>query len=272
MNTISILGCGWLGLPLGEFLIRRGFKVKGSTTTFDKLSELKALNIELYYINLSPEINIGFDTEFFNSNILIINFPPQRRDDIFEYHTNQINSLIHEIKRSSVKYVIFISSTSVYPEVNREVSEENNLEPTKESGKALLNAENMFMNCSKFQITVLRFAGLIGYDRMPGRFLSGKRDLKNGDAPVNLIHRDDCIQIIYQIIKKKAWGEIFNACTDKHPSRRDYYTEQAKLIGLEPPVFDETVQVDFKIISNNKLKKMLKYKFKYPDPSKIMGV
>ena len=57
--------------------------------------------------------------------------------------------------------------------------------------------------CKKFNTTVIRFGGLIGYDRMPGKFLTGKKDLPNGDAPVNLIHRDDCVQIIYQIIKNE---------------------------------------------------------------------
>ncbi|NIX15538.1 MAG: SDR family NAD(P)-dependent oxidoreductase, partial [Candidatus Dadabacteria bacterium] len=86
MKTISILGCGWLGLPLGLFLREKAFKIKGSTATPGKLSELKAKGIEPFYISLSPEINADFDPEFLNSDILIINFPPKRREDIISYH------------------------------------------------------------------------------------------------------------------------------------------------------------------------------------------
>jgi nucleoside-diphosphate-sugar epimerase len=267
MKTISILGCGWLGLPLGQFLAEKGFKIKGSTATPDKLSEIKANGIEPFYINLSPEINADYDPDFLNSDVLIISFPPQRRPDIIDYHQKQIESLIAEMKNSRVQYVLFVSSTSVYPEVNREVTEDEILEPKKDSGKALLNVENLLMSMDNIQTTVLRFAGLIGYDRMPGRFLSGKREVKNGNAPVNLIHRDDCILIIHEIIRQCVWGQILNGCTDKHPLRKEYYTEQAKIIGVDPPTFDDSQVCNYKIISNKKLKKTLNYRFKYPDPS-----
>ena len=105
---------------------------------------------------------------------------------------------------------------------------------------------------------------------MPGRFLSGKRDLKSGNAPVNLIHRDDCIQIIIEIIQQGVWGQILNGCCDKHPLRKEYYTRQAKIIGVDPPTFDDLDTPNFKIISNKKLKKILNYRFKYPDPSVIV--
>jgi len=269
MKTISILGCGWLGLPLGVFLLEKGFKVNGSTATPDKLSVLEKEGIEPFYINLSPEINRDFDPDFLKSDILIINFPPQRRPDIVDYHQAQIESLISEIKKSSIEFVIFVSSTSVYPDVNREVREEENLIPTKDSGKALVAVERLLMDSNEFKTTVIRFGGLIGYDRMPGRFLSGKRNLNNGNAPVNLIHREDCMQIIHEIIRQGVWGEMLNGCCDKHPLRKEYYNEQAKLIGVDPPAFDDSEVANYKIISNKKLKKMLNYRFKYPDPSVI---
>ncbi|NIP37928.1 MAG: SDR family oxidoreductase [Candidatus Dadabacteria bacterium] len=272
MNKISILGCGWLGLPLAKFLIEQGFEVKGSTATRDKLSDLKSKGIEQYYVNLSPEINPDFDPEFFNTDMLIINFPPQRRENIVSYHQNQIRSLVGQIKNSPIEYMLFVSSTSVYPDLNREVKESETEKPTKESGKALIKVENILMNLENVETTVLRLAGLIGYDRMPGRFLSGKRGIKNGNAPVNLIHRDDCIFIIHQIISQGVWGEVLNGCSDEHPLRKDYYTHQAKLIGADPPDFDDSDVPNYKIISNKKLKKILDYDFKYPDPSKIEDI
>ncbi len=269
MDTISILGCGWLGLPLAESLIRAGYKVKGSTRTKEDLNRLEQRGITPSLLELNPELSGDDPDSFFDSNILIINFPPERRDDIVSYHELQAVSLIERIKSSPVDRVIFVSSTSVYPDLSREVTEEDTEEPTKASGKALIRFESLLNNSAEFKTTVLRFAGLIGYDRMPGRFLAGKKDVSNGDAPVNLIHRDDCVDIIAKIIEQDIWGETFNACSDVHPTRKDYYERAARKLGLTPPEFIEQDNYSYKIINSDKMKKRLSYNFKYPDPSHI---
>ncbi len=45
-QTVSILGCGWLGLPLAKALIKKGFIVKGSTTAEEHLEQLRTEGIE----------------------------------------------------------------------------------------------------------------------------------------------------------------------------------------------------------------------------------
>lgn len=269
MDTISILGCGWLGLPLAESLHKAGYQVKGSTRTKEDLAKLKEKGITPFLIVLDPEIRGDNLDSFFDSQILIINFPPERRDDIVSYHGLQAVSLIDKIKASPIDRVIFVSSTSVYPDLNREVAEEDTPEPTKASGQALIKFESLLNNSSDFKTTVLRFAGLIGHDRMPGRFLAGKKEIINAEAPVNLIHRDDCINIIKQIIEKDVWGDTFNACSDAHPRRKDYYVSAARKLGLTPPDFIEQDNYSYKIINSDKLKERLSYTFIYPDPSLI---
>ncbi len=271
MDTISILGCGWLGLPLAEHLNKSGYKVKGSTRTKDDLYKLEEKDITPFLLVLDPEIRCENLSAFFDSDILIINFPPERRNDIVEYHKEQAVSLINQIKLSAIDKVIFISSTSVYPDLNREVTEEDSYEPSKPSGKALINFEKMLNECNEFMTTVIRFAGLFGYDRNPGRFLAGRKEVRNGAAPVNLIHRDDCINIIELVIEKNIWGEIFNACSDIHPKRKDYYIEAARNLGLSPPNFVQEQQYSYKIINSDKLKSILRYNFKYPDPSAVVN-
>ena len=63
---------------------------------------------------------------------------------------------------------------------------------------------------SDLQHSILRFGGLAGGDRKAGRFLAGRKDVKNGAAPVNMIHRDDCIGIIHRIIENPLWGRVWN--------------------------------------------------------------
>lgn len=269
INTISILGCGWLGLPLAKSLIDKGYSVKGSVRDINQLALLKESGIEPYYININPYV-IGKDIyNFLSSDALIINFPPKRRDGIESYHKAQFENLIRELRLSKVAKVIFVSSTSVYPSLNREVVEEDAVNPEKASGRALLTVEQMLLDCQSFETVVLRFGGLIGYDRMPGRFLSGRKKLTGGGSPVNLIHQDDCIGVIEKVLQTDVWGEVFNACADTHPKRKDYYIEQAKLSGFDPPEFVENDEGAYKIINSSKLKRLTGYEFIHPDPTKI---
>ncbi len=264
-KCISILGCGWLGLPLAEFLLAKGFQVKGATTSEEKLEVLKDAGISPFQIQVSPEGIKGEGVDdFFSSEILFVNFPPKRIPNIEEVYTKQMEQVL---SRFTGKQVLFVSSTSVYPSLNREIQEED-LEPEKPSGKALKVAERLIEN-AQFSSTILRAAGLVGYDRMPGRFLAGKKELKNGDAPVNLVHRDDCLGVIWEIINQEKWGEVYNLCCDEHPTRKDFYVAEAKKAGLEEPRFKDEPLESYKIIGNSKLKRDLGYSFKYPDPKRF---
>lgn len=263
-KTISILGCGWLGLPLAKFLLKNGCSVKGSTPAPEKLSILAKDGIIPFRIFFDPEINTDFDAGFFDSEILIVNFPPKRREDIEEFHPQQFKALIKQVRLSSIKKVIFISSTSVYANLNRIVTEADDQIPEKNSGKALRIVENMLLAQDNFQTSIIRFGGLIGYDRKPGRFFSKMKNAVEGDTPVNLIHQDDCINIISHVIENDLWGKTYNACCPEHPTRKEFYIKAAKSGGFELPQFEAT-QNNFKIISSDKLQES-NYTFKYTNP------
>jgi len=263
-KRISILGCGWYGLPLGKKLIELGYSVKGSTTDANKLAVLKDCKIQPFLIQLPNEKVESIDATFFDSEVLILNIPPKRRPDIVDCYFEQMRSVDAYIKNSNLKNIIFISSTSVYPD--RQSSTEEHLEvfPEKDSGKALLKAEQLFLNQKQLKTIVLRFAGLIGADRNPGRFLADKRGLKDGNAPVNLVHLDDCIQITIELLNRKFESSIFNVCCDEHPLRKDYYCQAAIQLGLTPPTFASSGEVSsYKIINNTKIKEYLaRYQFR----------
>jgi nucleoside-diphosphate-sugar epimerase len=90
--------------------------------------------------------------------------------------------------------VLFISSTSVYNDVDAFVTEETIARPATESGKQLLETEQLLQSNINFKTTI-RFGGLIGEDRHPVKFLAGRENLENPNAPINLIHQEDCIGI-----------------------------------------------------------------------------
>lgn len=268
-ERISILGCGWLGLPLARKLIGEGYQVKGSTTRSEKLDALRAAGIEPFRIVLGDQAE-GDLKGFLDSDILIVDLPPGRGDDVVEQHIGQISQIIDALIDAPVKQVLFVSSTSVYPALNREVTEEDAMDPDAADspvGQALLYVEEMLRSETAFRTTVVRFSGLIGYDRNPARYLLRMKELADPEQPMNLIHRDDCIAILTAIIEKGKWGEVFNASCEQHPKRREFYAIAAESQGVAmPPVAESAPTVPFRIVSSRKLIDALGYRFQHPDP------
>jgi nucleoside-diphosphate-sugar epimerase len=265
---VSILGCGWLGFPLAKKLIEIGFEVKGSTTSEKKLALLKSYKIEPFLLELSETKISDSATEFlYNSEILIINIPPGLRKiketTAEKTFVAKIENLIPFIEKSTIKKVLFISSTSVYADTTAIsiVTEESVLLPDTESGKQLVEVENLLQNNFNFQTTIIRFGGLIGEDRNPIHMLAGKTNIPNPNAPINLIHQQDCIGIICEILKQNCWNETFNAVAPNHAKRKNYYTEKAKLLHLTAPLFNENETNIGKMVSSEKLETILSYKF-----------
>lgn len=271
-NKTSILGIGWLGFPLAKKLIEIGYEVKGSTTSERKLDILNSNNIQPYQIELSEDkINGNIEGFLAESEILIIDIPPKLRSNPNENFVAKIKLLITEIEKSTLKNVIFISSTSVYADAFpiAEIDENSATNPDSESGKQLLETENILLSNDNFQTTILRFGGLIGEDRHPIKFLAGKTNLENPGAPVNMIHQDDCIGIICEILKNDEVlkqvqhdNSIFNAVAPQHPIRKEYYTQKAIENNLPLPIFDDSKKSVGKLINSKKVKEVLNYKFK----------
>lgn len=275
MTQISILGCGWLGLPLAKALLENDFTIKGSTTSQEKLSVLENSGIQPFLIALSEGKIIGNLSSFLeNSKILIIDIPPKLRGNSTENFVGKIETIIPFIEKSTIENVLFISSTSVYGEDNLVVTEETELNPDTESGKQLVQAEQILLNNSNFKTTILRFGGLIGEDRHPIKFLAGKTNLENPNAPINLIHQEDCIGIILEILRTPEvsgqndnleWNETFNAVAPFHPSRQEYYTQKALEFNLALPEFNLESPTFGKTISSDKVETVLEYTFKKPN-------
>jgi len=205
------MGCGWLGFPLAESFVKNGYGVNGSTTSEEKLKNLEKAGIVPFLISLSEDDIQGNIDDFLEDvEILIINVPPKLRGGNKENYVEKMKLLHGAISHSAVQKVIFVSSTSVYGDLEGEVTEETEPRPATESGRQLLASENIFREDAGLQTSIIRFGGLIGSDRHPINMLSGKKGLSNGNHPINLIHLNDCIRIIQSIIEKNWWNETFN--------------------------------------------------------------
>ena len=81
-----------------------------------------------------------------------------------------------------------------------------------------------------------------------------------------MIHRDDVTDILIQLLESKHWNETINLVSNHHPTKEELYTKKALEKKITPPSFDQNSNLNFKIVSNKKLKKLLNYTFIHPNP------
>ncbi|GHA23392.1 epimerase [Salinimicrobium marinum] len=261
---ISILGCGWLGLPLAKELQKQGHRIKGSTTSAEKLGILSSEGIQPYQISVSSEGISGEIQEFLaETNVLIIDIPPGLRRDPEQDFAGGIEKIVKEVEKSGLKKLLFVSSTTVYEDTAEipTYTEEDAPNGTSEAAKQLISVEKMLLQNVFFDACILRFGGLIGADRHPVKYLSGRKNISNPLAPVNLIHQQDCINIISAILKKDAFNGIYNGVFPEHPTKKEYYSKAAIERNLPVPEFDFDAPSQGKIIDASKVERELGVKF-----------
>jgi len=249
---VSIIGCGWLGLPLGKHLASNGHEVIGSTTAQDKFKEIRAAGIQPVLLKLAPmPIGENFNT-LFDSEAVIINIPPGRKTNTPEFYAEQIKYLTYLIDNSNVKRIIFISSTSYYPNTNSTVKVDTRFDFEKGSSKAVVWGEREIKKSGK-ELLVLRCGGLMGENRIPGKWFSGK-ETKGADTPVNYIHRDEIIKVIESELAEQYQSEklrIKNLVSPHHPSRRAVHLATSKRYGFEPPQWVEPHTIPHKVVASD---------------------
>ena len=259
-NTISILGCGWFGLPLAKALLASGFKVKGSTTSEDKLAVLADDGIEPYLIDTEEKT---LNKDFFNCDLLLISIPPKVNSGQLAY-PDKITNIAAAARNAAVKQIILISSTGIYQDGSFIVNEDIIPEPNTPVGKELSEAENILREHVSFTTTIIRFAGLFGPDRNLAKHFAGKKDIANGLAPINLIHLDDCIGLTRSIITQGAFGKTYHGVAPSHPTRKEFYTKACETARFEKPSFKEEL-LDWKQIESKNVSRFLTYDFKVKD-------
>jgi len=268
MSKVSIVGCGWLGLPLAKCLIEEGHDVKGSTTRLERIVELEAVGVHAFQLKAGNGRWQGDGLiDFLACDILIIAIPPGTKRNPESTHAEEVKALMQVISDSkiNIQKVIYVSSTSVYKNSNRIVMESDVIEEVDAENKILFRAEKHIQSSAIKDKLILRLGGLTGYERMLGRFFAGKAELEGGNEPVNLVHRDDVISVILFLLKNESVSLVLNVCSPLHPSRKDFYTQLCERFDLAQPIFPEQLHADWKEISTERLSR-LGYSWIFPDP------
>lgn len=259
---VGIAGLGWLGKPLANKLMTLGYQVKGTVTSTEKATSLQQKGFNAFPLEITETGVTGEPQGFLkNINTLIIMIPPGLRRNTGADYVLKMTHFLAEIETAKVPNCIFISSTSVYGDEQGIVTETDLPNPENEAGRQLKQVEQLFFT-SASNASIVRFGGLLGGSRQPVKYLAGRENLSGAIAPVNLIHRDDCIGILLSIIKQEAYGHIFNAVHPGHPTKASYYIQKASQLNLNPPHFSEATNETFKQVDSVNLVKVLDYIFK----------
>ncbi|QRR03042.1 NAD(P)H-binding protein [Dyadobacter sandarakinus] len=271
-KSFGILGCGWLGYPLAQRLKTLPITslVKGSTTSPAKINLFEAQGIQGYLIDLGKETDLAqaLDSPFFEVDTLIISLPPRTKVYGDGHYPLQVSAIANAIRKSQIREVVFISSTSVYPDLNRAVTEKDVIEAAQSASQDIVTAEKLMEDLRADKtVTILRLGGLLGYNRIPGKYVRGQKNLTTGDLPVNYIHRDDAVEIISAMLVQGIKSGTYNVVAPLHPSRRAVYDLCCAQFGWEAPTYDSPEKTPaFKIVLAEKLSRDFDFSYKFPDP------
>ncbi|MBU3021981.1 sugar metabolism protein [Aestuariibacter sp. A3R04] len=263
-KSVTFCGCGWLG----QHFARQStdWTIAGTTRSKDKARLLKTLGVTplIYALGDDPHRL----TSSLAHNNLVLNIPPGRKGSIDSDFVNHVTKLVDTLLLSSTQRLIFISTTSVFGKREGLVSENSERAPDTASGKAHCEIEDHLLAKQDARISVLRLSGLIGQDRHPIKFLAGK-ELVNGGQPVNLVHVDDVITALKNVLTQKLetrQPNVFHLCSTVHPTRKAYYTEAARQFSLPSPIFNDEAGVNSKVIDCHSSLKKLGLSLKYASP------
>lgn len=252
---ITIIGCGWLGLPLLKSLLQDGHTVWGTSRSDATLEAIAEAGGKGFRVNLPQNF---FGAVFGGQDLLIVTLPPGGRrlgPEATDDYLAKLHPLASLLGGEGAPHVIYTSSTGVYGAAAGAVDEQRAVSPATHSGRAVVAAEK-WLGGQTDRLTILRLAGLIGPGRHPGNFYGGRdRPVPAADAPVNLVHLNDVIGAVKTIIAAGLPAGVFNVCAAAHPAKGDFYAAAAAALGKSVAGVEEGGK-DGKIISSHPLREL----------------
>jgi nucleoside-diphosphate-sugar epimerase len=275
---VLIVGCGYVGLPLGAELVRSGHEVFGLRRNASAEGELKAAGIKLLTADITrpselAQIPAGHDW--------VVNCVSSTGGGVEGYravYLEGMQNLLKWLAASRLEKFVYTNSTSVYGQTDGSIVVETSpTEPDVETARILLQTEQILLKAAQqtgFPSVVLRVAGIYGPERgyWLRQYLNGEAVLEGeGEQFLNMIHRDDVIGATIAALQRGRAGEVYNAVDDEPVSQLALFQWLAARLGKDlpprtplPPAASRRRALTNKRVSNSKLKEELDYQFKYP--------
>lgn len=275
---VLIVGCGYVGLPLGVELVRLGHEVFGVRRSAERAEELKAVGIEPLAADITKPSELAKLPRPFDWVVNLVSSSKGGAGEYRDVYLTGTRNLIDWLSPTPPKKFVYTSSTSVYGQTDASlVKESSPTEPHTETGKLLVETERVLLTAAqqqKFPAVILRIAGIYG----PGRGHLFQQYLKDearivgqGDRLINMVHLEDLVGIIVTALKHGRPGEIYNAVDDEPVAQLHFFRWLSETLGKWMPPFaneEETTTrkrgLTNKKVSNRKLRMELGCQFKYP--------
>ena len=265
---------------------------------------IKKLSIEKYHINLSTTVRSEssqktfkginynsylFNSEKFDQNLLVklkeadhilVSIPPENKEDLV------VKNFSKFLERSKIKWITYLSATSVYGDHKGEwVNENSTTNPISNKGVARLKAENSWASLEKnkkLPVQIFRLSGIYSNEKnILVRIKSGDVKLINKkNHYFSRIHVDDIANILFKSLSKFKSGEIYNLSDDKPASSEEITLFGAKILNIQNlkkininEIENEMLKnfyKESKKVSNKKVKNYFNYNLKFP--SYIVGL
>src|SRR5258706_14955681 len=277
---VLIVGCGYVGLAVGERLAEAGHQVFGLRRNEAVQGELESCGIVPVTADITQPVQLQ---ELPGSFEWIVNTVSSSKGGVDEYRAVYLQgtrNLIEWLLQASIKIKKYIhtGSTSVYAQTDGQiVDEESSTAPASETGKILLETEGLLLgsaNRESFPAVILRAAGIYGPTRghLFQQFLRGEAAISaDGRRFINMVHRDDLAGMIVASLERGRPGELYNAADDAPVTEIDFFTWLSQELHRPlPPIKSEAAQTGRKRpttsrrVSNSKLKRELAYTLRYP--------
>jgi len=275
---VLIIGCGYVGLPLGAELVRQGHEVFGLRRTDRALAEMTAAGIQPLRADISQPTQLARLPAEYDWVVDAVSATGGGLEDYRAVYLEAARHLVAWLGAQPPAKFVYTSSTGVYGQTDGStVDESSPTEPAAETARVLVEAEAVLLAAARqqaFPAVILRLAGIYG----PGRgywlrqYLQGEARIEgDGGRLLNMIHRDDVVGAILATLRRGRVGQVYNAVDDEPVSQRTLFEWLAKQYGgpLPPTVPPDALAqrkrgVTNKRISNRKLTTELGYAFKYP--------
>jgi nucleoside-diphosphate-sugar epimerase len=191
-----------------------------------------------------------------------------------------IKNLHNYFKLSKLKWITYLSATSVYGDHRGEwVDESNETRPTSTNGIERLKVEKEWVKlANKFNLPlqIFRLSGIYSSQyNILARLKSGETKIINKKNHFfSRIHVEDIANILFKSLNKFKKNEIYNISDDKPASAEEVVMYGIKILGVSKPKTIEVNEIesqmlknfykDSKKVNNKKMKEFFNYKLKYP--------
>ena len=273
---VLIVGCGYVGLPLGAELLRQGHAVFGLRRS--GADELRAAGIGPLRADVTRVETLATLPRDFDWVVNCAASGGGSAEDYRRLYWDGNRNLNSWLAEAPPKKFVYTSSTSVYGQDDGAiVTETSPADPETPTAQVLVETEKLLLAAARggFPAVIVRAAGIYG----PGRghackqFLRGEARLEgDGLRFMNMIHRDDLAGAIIAALARGEPGEIYNAADDEPVTQLAFFTwlaaELRRALPPQAAADEESWRkrgLTNKRVSNTKLRTRLGYEFKYPD-------